>query len=123
MPQTRLDEAEPQNTNTVYACAKCQVGPLDCQKYKTAMKGKYMRVLLEHIVGSMWKCPKCKAVYYDSDFQRLARDPKNLCRHCGGSRFKWDPVNRELICVNCGIVYRNGDDIRFTIVKRKVYLY
>jgi len=61
---------KPEITN--FACMICSIKPSsqDENKYKAKYIGKTLRPLLEHIVGNVYKCPKCGSIHYSRDFHK-----------------------------------------------------
>jgi len=100
--QSRLD-ASTVKQNQVLVCAKCWLEHGDSFRSRD-VGWKKKRVLLDHVVGNIFNCPKCGAVYYDRDFDRFGSRPKKGCKNCGSNRLKYDSKNGELVCTRCGLV-------------------
>jgi len=87
-----------------YVCVNCKVDRGD-PKYPAVWKRGAWRVLLEHIVGNIWRCTCCGLMHLSKDFYPLAHgNRKKECSHCGGRAFYWDRQRRELVCRLCGLV-------------------
>jgi len=55
-------------TYTEIPCMTCEVNPLEHTDYPCRFYRKKLRPMLARLVGNLYKCPQCGAVYYDRDF-------------------------------------------------------
>jgi len=51
-------------------CVICILDPnsKEAGTYQAKYVRHRLRVYLEHIIGNMWRCPRCGAIHYDKNF-------------------------------------------------------